>query len=113
MKKGLLIIAAVVVIVLIVMAALGSFKSDDSPALDASNEVRDEVENVGDLQTLIRENAMLIVEAGKAGLDVLDVAEWNEAGRAAAQKVTDGDYAEARADLEALNAEIRAEIDSL
>lgn len=114
MKKGIIVLVVVAVIVLIALYTAGVFKkSSVSPESEALNEARVEVDNVADLQTLIREQALLIVEAGTSGLDPLDISQWKERGQAAAQKVSDGDYESARVDLESLNAEMRAELDTL
>lgn len=68
------------------------------------------VTSMAEIQTLMQENAQLMVQAGSVGIDAQEKQEWVMQGQAAAQKLATQDYAGAGVILETLNAEMRAAI---
>lgn len=60
-----------------------------------------------DISALLRENALLMLQAGRVGIDAPKKAEWSKRAQAVSKLMAERKMSEASAELSSLNAEMR------
>lgn len=60
-----------------------------------------------DISALLRENALLMLQAGRVGIDAPKKAEWSKRAQAVSKLMADRKMNEASAELSSLNTEMR------
>ena len=72
--------------------------------------MKNQVNGIASSQEVLRAHGLLVVEAQTKGVEPSRISDWRERGQVAAQLIQEGRYEEATRAVEALNAEMRAEL---